>query len=110
MASIVADDAPRSCSSSAMARKLGDVDLGVLVLAEVVLQRLQPPDERLAGRLRQQAAEALEEVAELLGVLAQVVDRGSAGVSGPIRRPSSTNLACARVMRLATTLPSARSA
>ena len=54
--------------------QLGGVDLGVLVLAEEVLQLLEPLDERLALRRREQTGEALEQVAQLLGVLAQLVD------------------------------------
>ena len=54
--------------------ELRQVHLGVLVLAEVVLQRLELADERLARLGREEAAEALEQVAELLGVLAQVVE------------------------------------
>ena len=48
--------------------------IGILVGAEQVLQPLQPFDERLAIVGRQQAGEALQEVAQLLGVLAHVVD------------------------------------
>ena len=59
-----------------------DVDLGVLVLAEVVLQRLEPLHERLARRRRVQPAEALEEVAQLLGVLAQLVEHLGGGRRG----------------------------
>ena len=60
----------------------GDVDLGVLVLAEVVLQRLESLHELRAGFVGQQAAEALQQVAELLGVLAEVVHLLRRGV-GP---------------------------
>ena len=74
IASIVSDDAPVVVQVAGDVAEHGDVDLGVLVLAEVVLQRLQPPHERLASALRQQAGEALEQVAQLLGVLAEVVD------------------------------------
>ena len=54
--------------------ELGQVHLGVLVLAEVVLEGLELGDERLAVLGREEAPEALEQVAELLGVLAQVVE------------------------------------
>lgn len=53
--------------------QLAGVHLGVLVLTEVVLQGFQALDELLAGPGRVDAAEALEQVAELLGVLAQLV-------------------------------------
>ena len=53
--------------------QLGEVHLGVLVLAEVVLEVLELAHERLALVGGEQRPEALEQVAELLGVLAQVV-------------------------------------
>ena len=54
--------------------ELGEVHLGVLVLAQVVLQVLELAHERLALVGGEQRAEALEQVAELLGVLAEVVE------------------------------------
>ena len=66
--------------------ELGQVHLGVLVLAEVVLEVLELADERLAlARSGSSDAEALEQVAELLGVLAQVVQAlaGRVGRDGP---------------------------
>ena len=54
--------------------ELGEVHLGVLVLAEVVLEVLELAHERLALVGGEQRAEALEQVAELLGVLAEVVE------------------------------------
>ena len=68
----------RQCGGQAA--KVVDVDLRVLVLAEVVLQRLQALHERLARRRGVQSAEAFEQVAQLLGVLAQLVQHLGVGV------------------------------
>ena len=51
-----------------------DVDLGVLVLAKVVLERFETSQELLARACGEQAPEAFQEIAELLGVLAEIVD------------------------------------
>ena len=58
--------------------------VGVLVGAERVLQRLEHAHERLARRRLVQPAEALDEVAQTLGVLAQLVHLGRRRV-GPDR-------------------------
>ena len=65
--------------------ELREVHLGVLVLAQVVLQLLQLADERLAVVGGEQRPEALEQVAQPLGVLAQVVQAlaGRVGGDGP---------------------------
>ena len=57
-----------------MARSCGDVDRGVVVLTEIVLERLEPADERLPRSVVQQAAETLEEIPQPLRILAEVVD------------------------------------
>ena len=64
-----------------------DVDVGILMHPEVVLQGLQARDERLASGRRVQPPEALEEIAEPLGVLAQFVDEGRR-VLAVIARPA----------------------
>ena len=54
--------------------ELGRVHGGVLVLAEVLLQGLEPLHQLGAGPRVEEGAEALQQVAQLLGVLAEVVE------------------------------------
>ena len=54
--------------------ELGDVDRGVVVLTEIVLEGLEPADERLSRRVVQQAGETLEQIPQLLRILAEVVN------------------------------------
>ena len=84
MATYVAAPVSAGSRSAATWQLLG-LDRGVLVPAEQVLQSLHPLDERLALVGGEEVGEALQQVAQLLGVLAHLVHR--IGRRGRLDRP-----------------------
>ena len=65
--------------------QFGQVHVGVLVLAEHVLKILEATYEPLARLVREKPGKALEQIADLLGVLAKIMDllRRGVGVDQP---------------------------
>ena len=88
--------------------ELGDVYRIVLVLAEVLLECLEPSHERRSRARGQEPTEALQQVTELLGILAELVQLLGRG-SAVIDRPRASRRCCARRIRCATTGAAGRS-